>query len=67
MNTDRELLAESAPAARTAPVVDDAVPLLAFLAGTGRAVAALVRFCLEVSRDGSADPIDLTPRILRQS
>ena len=57
------------PRARCPPTretrADDPVPMLRFLVGSGRAVAAVVRFLIEVARADGPDPIDLTPRILR--
>jgi hypothetical protein len=71
METDRELLRAEAAGSplsltREAPA-DEAVPMLRFLVSSCRAVIALVRFLVEVARSDAADPIALTPRILRDA
>lgn len=68
METDRELLSAAGAPRRLGAVrpalTDEAVPMLRFLVGTGRAVLALARFLLEVAGDDGPDPIALEPRIL---
>lgn len=67
MDIQRERSATTATVIRPgSPVTpDEPVPMLQFFAGACRAVAALARFCAEVVRERTADPITIEPRILR--